>query len=85
MAEIQDAKLSMPEEMPRDRALRVARLLFDHLQRLLDRDPTAATGGGRVVPHLVVPPLELDWDSMDDDRIAREGAVWVYRWLRASE
>ena len=64
-----------------DRALRVSRLIFNHLQGLLARQ-CLHPGVPRVVPHLRVPSLEVDWDAMDDEAIAREGAAWIYRWLR---
>lgn len=64
-----------------ERAQRVSRLIFEHLQRLLARD-CGAGGAPRVLAHLQVPSLEVDWERMDDDEIARTGATWIHRWLR---
>ena len=66
-----------------DRAERVSRLIFNHLQGMLGRD-VPADGASRVVPHLHVPSLEVDWDTMDDDAIARQGATWIHRWLQSA-
>ncbi len=63
-----------------DRAVRVSRLIFNHLQGMLARQ-CFNPGAARVVPHLRVPSLDVDWDGMDDEQIAREGAAWIYRWL----
>jgi hypothetical protein len=65
-----------------ERAERVSRLIFDHLQRMLARDCLSG-GTPRVVAHLRVPSLEVRWEQMDDDAIARTGATWIYRWLQA--
>ena len=85
MSEIQQARLQMPEGTTPARAETVSRMIFDHLQRMMDRERSRTSAAGRVVPHLVVPPLELDWSEMDDDSVARAGAQWIYRWLKASE
>lgn len=85
MAEIQQARIELPTGTSPERAERISRLIFDHLQRTLNRDHTRTAGASRVVPHLVVPPLELEWDSLDDEQIARTGAAWIYRWLKATE
>jgi hypothetical protein len=66
-----------------ERAERVSRLIFNHLQGMLGRDCLRA-GAPRVVPHLHVPSLEVDWDTMEDDVIARQGAIWIYRWLQTA-
>jgi hypothetical protein len=67
-----------------ERAERVSRLIFNHLQGLLARDCWRA-GAARVVPHLQVPSLEVEWQTADDDAIARQGAAWIYRWLRTAD
>ena len=85
MPEIQHGKVALPAGTSPERAERVSRMIFDHLQRLLGRERPRTSGAARVVPHLVVPPLELEWDVMDDDAIARTGAAWIYRWLKATE
>jgi hypothetical protein len=85
MPEIQHAEIELPAGTSAERAERVSRLIFDHLQRMLSRDESRMKGAPRVVPHLVVPPLELEWESMDDAQIARAGATWIYRWLNATE
>jgi hypothetical protein len=85
MPEIQQARVALPGGTSPERAERVSRLIFDHLQRTLDRDRARTEGAPRVVPHLVVPPLELEWESMDDEGIARAGAAWIYRWIKATE
>jgi hypothetical protein len=64
-----------------ERAERVSRLIFNHLQGMLARHGQRP-GAPRVVAHLQVPSLEVDWNAADDEAIAREGAAWVYRWLR---
>jgi hypothetical protein len=66
-----------------DRAERVTRLIFSHLHTMLAQG-CLRPGARRVVPHLHVPSLEVDWDEMDDDAIARQGAAWVYRWLQTT-
>ena len=66
-----------------ERAERVSRLIFNHLQGMLARHGVCP-GTPRVLPHLRVPSLEVDWDAADDETIAREGAAWIYRWLRTA-
>jgi hypothetical protein len=85
MHEIQQARLEVPAGTSPARAEIVSRMIFDHLQRMMDRDRGRTSAAARVVPHLVVPPLELDWSHSDDDSVARAGASWIYRWLKATE
>lgn len=63
-----------------ERAERVSRLIFNHLQGMLARH-CGRPGAPRVLPHLRVPSLEVDWETADDETIARQGAAWIYRWL----
>lgn len=80
--EIQDARVTADGCTP-ERAERVSRLIFDHLQSMIGCGGWRA-GAARVVPHLQVPSLEVEWDVMDDDAIARQGATWIYRWLQGA-
>jgi hypothetical protein len=63
-----------------ERAQRISRLIFHHLQQLFARGGLGA-GTPRVVAHLQVPSLEVDWGAMDDDAVARTGALRIYRAL----
>jgi hypothetical protein len=85
MPQIKQASVTVPaESCTPERAERVSRMIFEHLEKILTREDGRA-GASRVVPHLYVPSLEVEWDSMDDDAIARTGATWIYRWLKATE
>ena len=86
MPEIERAKMTLPAGTTPERAQIVSRMIFEHLLRIVRRDATFRTGAAsRVVNHLVVPPLEIEWDESDNDTIARTGAAWIYRWIKASE
>jgi hypothetical protein len=85
MPEIEQASVTVQaESCTPERAERVSRMIFQHLEKILTRECGRA-GASRVVPHLHVPSLEVEWGSMDDDAIARAGATWIYRWLKATE
>jgi len=84
-AEIGEAKIRIEAtEMTRERAERISRLVFYHLHLALASNPLGF-GVARALPHLAVPALEVNPAEQNDDEIARRGAAWVYRWLRASE
>jgi hypothetical protein len=63
-----------------DRAERISRLVFYHLQQMFARGGLVP-GTPRAVTHLQVPSLEVDFGLMDDDTIARTGALQIYRSL----
>lgn len=68
------------EGCPPDRAANIGRLVFNCLERMLTSDPGMAVAD-RDVTHLVVPSLLVDWDTMDDVEIARQGATAIFRSL----
>jgi hypothetical protein len=85
MPEIKHANVTISaENCTPERAERISRMIFEHLEKVLTRECGRA-GAPRVVPHLHVPSLEVEWESMGDDVIARTGATWIYRWLKATE
>jgi hypothetical protein len=84
MPVVEHARVTVPEGCTPERAERVSRMIFMHFERMLNRECGRA-GPARVVPHLVMPSLELAWSTMDDDAVARAGATWIYRWLKATE
>ena len=85
MTRIAQAKVTMPAQgCAPERAERLSRLIFYHLEGILTED-CRRLGAARAVTHLEVPPLEVDWNQTDDDTIARQGAAWIYRWLGTAE
>jgi hypothetical protein len=82
MTEIEQASVTMKGCSP-ERAERISRLIFCHLEEMLGPGCFRA-GAPRALPHLRVPSLEVDW-TLADDAIARDGATWIYRWLRSAE
>ena len=85
MAEIGQARVKIDATgMSRERAERIARLVFYHLHAALSSGHLDF-GPPRTVAHMSVPALEVNTAEMDDDAIARRGAAWIYRWMRNAE
>jgi hypothetical protein len=85
MAEIEKAKVRIDSAgMSRERAERIARLVFYHLHAAM-ASGYLDFGPARAITSLQIPALEIDSGEMTDDAIARRGAAWVFRWLRAAQ
>ncbi len=63
-----------------ERAERLARRMFSHLNGMLEPGCMRVRSALRLA-HVEPPPLELDWQNMDDEAIARAAAAWIYRWI----
>jgi hypothetical protein len=61
------------------RAESISRLMFDHVQRLVETRGAPLRGGS--LGRLSAGPVRLSLDAMDDDAIARASAAEVYRAL----
>lgn len=61
----------------------IARLMFDYLRDLIERE-LQHLDADVVVDRLDVPPLTVSFATMDDDCIARAGAASIHRALIAA-
>lgn len=85
MTEIAEAKVKIDaSEMTRERAEKIARLVFYHLHAAITSG-VLDFGPRRAVAHMSVPALELATASLDDDTIARLAAGRLYRSMRDAE
>jgi hypothetical protein len=65
------------------RAERIARLMFDYVRELMERD-LQHLGRDVSIAGLDVPPIEVNLEIQDDEAIARAGAEAVRRALIAA-
>jgi hypothetical protein len=79
--EIGEVRMSLAGgKLAPDRSARISRLTFDHLQRLMDsrlRDLSESVD----LNYLGVAPIQVRFDVMDDETIAQESAIQIYRAL----
>ena len=64
----------------RGRAETISRLTFEHVERLMT-PALRRLGGDRLVKHLSVGPVQVSFETMDDEAIARASASEIYRAL----
>lgn len=62
------------------RTERIARMTFHFLQERLQRELQHITSGG-TINYLEVPAIEVSFEAMDDETIARLSAETIYRAL----
>lgn len=65
------------------RAERIARLTFDYVRELMERE-LQHLGADLIIERLNVPPIELTLDTMDDEAVARASAEAIYRAVSAA-
>ena len=65
-------------DAPPERAQRIAQLTFGHVHRLMD-DRLRKLNENIELNHLNVGPIRVAFDSMDDETIAVESAMEIYR------
>lgn len=62
------------------RAERIARLTFEYVQEVLE-STLSHLSSNVVIEHLEVPVIEVSFETMDDETIARASAAGIYRAL----
>lgn len=65
------------------RAARIARLTFDYVRELLERE-VQQLGADVTLAQLDVPPVRVSLDTMDDEAVARASAEAIHRALLAA-
>ena len=61
------------------RTERIARLTFEYVQEMMERELQHL--GSNVINHLEVPPIQVSFETMADETIARLSAEGIYRAL----
>ena len=67
-------------ESQAQRTERISQLTFRYLQELMERESQHLSPGANI-NHLQVPVIEVSFETMDDETIARLSAEGVYRAL----
>lgn len=62
------------------RAERVSRLIFEHVQQMMESSLRDVEESAEI-NYLDVGPISVSFDAMDDETIARESATEIYRTL----
>jgi len=79
--EIGEVRMSVAgRKVAPERSARISQLTFDHVHRLMD-DRLRRLPESVELNYLGVPPINVRFDVMDDESIARESAFQIYRAL----
>lgn len=63
-----------------ERVERISRLIFEYVQQMMVRE-LQHLDSNMVIEHLEIPPIQVSFESMDDEAIAQASTAEIYRAL----